>query len=67
MEEESMAQRFKDTFSYKDVTVHFVGAWYVSAIQDSECLCADDMISGTLFRLLGLRVVMTCFLGQLTG
>jgi len=25
----SMAERFKNAFSYKDVTVHFVGAWYV--------------------------------------
>ena len=28
----SMAQRFKETFSYEDVKVHFVGAWYVMAI-----------------------------------
>jgi len=28
----SMAQRFKETFSYEDVKVHFVGAWYVIAI-----------------------------------
>jgi len=27
--EMSMADRFKDTFSRKDVKVHFVGAWYV--------------------------------------
>jgi hypothetical protein len=25
----SMTERFKKAFSYKDVTVHFVGAWYV--------------------------------------
>ncbi|KIM35805.1 hypothetical protein M413DRAFT_32263 [Hebeloma cylindrosporum] len=25
----TMAERFKKAFSYKDVTVHFVGAWYV--------------------------------------
>ena len=25
----SMAERFKKAFSYKDVTVHFVGAWCV--------------------------------------
>ena len=25
----SMAQRFKETFSYEDIRVHFVGAWYV--------------------------------------
>ena len=25
----SMAERFKKAFSYKNVTVHFVGAWYV--------------------------------------
>jgi hypothetical protein len=25
----SMSERFKKVFSYKDVTVHFVGAWYV--------------------------------------
>jgi uncharacterized protein (DUF2235 family) len=24
----SMADRFKSTFSHKDVKVHFVGAWY---------------------------------------
>ena len=27
----SIAQRFKETFSYEDVKVHFVGAWYVMA------------------------------------
>ena len=26
-EKMSMAQRFKETFSYEDVRVHFVGAW----------------------------------------
>jgi len=25
----SMAERFKSTFSHKDVKVHFVGAWYM--------------------------------------
>ena len=25
----SMAKRFKNTFSHKDVKVHFVGAWYM--------------------------------------
>jgi len=33
-----MAQRFKETFSYDDVRVHFVGAWYVMAIHDGFAL-----------------------------
>ena len=36
----SMAQRFKETFSYEDVRVHFVGAWYVMAIQNTLMLMA---------------------------
>jgi len=36
----SMAQRFKETFSYEDVRVHFVGAWYVMAIQNGLTLIA---------------------------
>jgi hypothetical protein len=35
-----MAQRFKETFSYEDVRVHFVGAWYVMAIQNALTLIA---------------------------
>jgi len=34
----SMAQRFKETFSYEDVKVHFVGAWYVMAIRGAFVL-----------------------------
>ena len=34
----SMAQRFKETFSYEHVRVHFVGAWYVMAIQNALTL-----------------------------
>jgi len=37
-EKMSMAQRFKETFSYEDVKVHFVGAWYVTAIRDAFVL-----------------------------
>ena len=33
-----MAQRFKETFSYDDVRVHFVGAWYVTIIQNALTL-----------------------------
>jgi hypothetical protein len=36
----SMAQRFKETFSYEDVKVHFVGAWYVMAVLDAFMLIA---------------------------
>ena len=36
----SMAQRFKETFSYEDVRVHFVGAWYVMVIQNAFTLTA---------------------------
>ena len=41
---EAMAKRFKDTFSRKDVKVHFLGAWYVSTPvvlmhMSRHCLC----------------------------
>jgi len=36
----SKAQRFKEVFSYKDVRVHFVGAWYgISDLQSRKLLC----------------------------
>ena len=63
----SMAERFKKAFSYKDVTVHFVGAWYVIHDLPFWTPRADDKISGTPFRLLELRVESTCTLGQSTG
>jgi hypothetical protein len=58
----SMAQRFKETFSYEDVKVHFVGAWYVMASRGAFMLMTS--ISGIPFRLLGLRVERAFSLGQ---
>jgi hypothetical protein len=63
----SMAERFKKAFSYKDVTVHFVGVWYVIHKLPFWTLCADDEISGTPFRPLELRAESTYSLGQSTG
>jgi hypothetical protein len=63
----SMAERFKKAFSYKDVTVHFVGVWYVMLKLPFWTSCADEETSGIPFRLLGLRVASTCSLGQSTG
>ena len=63
----SMAERFKETFSYKDVTVHFVGAWYVTPNLPFWTSFPDDRIVGILSRLLGLRVVTTYFLGRSTA
>ena len=63
----TMAERFKKAFSYKDVKVHFVGAWYVIHKLPFWTLCADEDISGTPFRLLELRVERTYSLEQLTG
>jgi hypothetical protein len=61
----SMAERFKKAFSYKDVTVHFVGVWYVMLkLAFWMAPCTDDETSGILFRLLGLRVASTYSLGQ---
>jgi hypothetical protein len=48
----SMYERFKKEFSYKDVTVHFVGAWYVLNL----LFCApyaDEVPPGIPFRQLG--------------
>ena len=63
----SMAQRFKETFSYEDVRVHFVGAWYVMAIQNACKAYADSEMLGIPFRLSGWRVVAKCFPGLSTG
>jgi hypothetical protein len=63
----SMAERFKKAFSYKDVTVHFVGAWYVIHKLPFWTPCTDDEISGIPFRLSGLRAVAKCFPGLSTG
>ena len=61
------AERFKKAFSYKDVTVHFVGAWYVMLTLLFLTPYADDKILGILCRLLGSCVPNTCSLGQSTG
>jgi len=64
-EKMTMAERFKETFSYKDVTVHFVGAWYVTPnLPLFWTPFPDDRIAGILSRLLGSRVVTTFFLGR---
>jgi hypothetical protein len=60
----SMVERFKKAFSHKDVTVHFVGAWYVMLNLLFCTPYVDDGISGILFRLLELRVARACSLGQ---
>jgi len=52
----AMAERFKKVFSYKDVTVHFVVAWYVILKLLFWTSRSDDEISGIPFRLLELRV-----------
>ena len=61
------AERFKKAFSYKDVTVHFVGAWYVVLTLLFSTPCADDKILGIPCRLLGSCVPKTCSLGQSMG
>ena len=61
------AERFKKVFSYKDVTVHFVGVWYVMLTLRFLIPCVDDKILGIPCRLLGSCVQNTCSLGQSTG
>ena len=63
----STAERFKKAFSYKDVSVHFVGAWYMILLLLFWTSRSDDSISGIPFRLLELRVARAYSLGQSTG
>lgn len=49
----SSAERFKNAFSYKDVKVHFVGAWYVVFILAISACLRNFKLSGTLFLQLG--------------
>lgn len=51
-EKMSSAERFKKAFSYKDVKVHFVGAWYVTIIQAVWKHLKEGNSPGTLFRQL---------------
>ena len=61
------AERFRKAFSYEDVTVHFVGAWYVMLTLLFLTPFGDDKILGIPCRLLGSCVPNTCSLGQSTG
>jgi len=60
----SMGERFKKAFSYKDVTVHFVGAGYVMLTLLFCTPHAHDEILGIPFRPLELLVARAYFLGQ---
>ena len=48
-EKMSSAERFKKAFSYKNVKVHFVGAWYVVFTQVLSACLRKWKLSGTLF------------------
>ena len=63
----SSAERFKLAFSYKDVRVHFVGAWYVIPSAFMEPRTLTIRVLGILFHPSGLYAKRRCSLGQSMG
>lgn len=64
----SKAARFKNTFSQKDVKVHFVGAWYVKSVLAWMSRPRDsDKMPGIQFRRLELHEGSTCSRRLLKG
>lgn len=63
--DKGMATHFKSAFSHPDVTVHFVGAWYIIPLLLFSIYGNQGL--GTRFLLLGLFVKKRCYLGLLKG
>ena len=51
----TMAENFKETFSFEDVRVHFVGAWYMTHNLSFWTPFPDVRIAGILSHLLGFQ------------